>query len=152
MACDNSSVMSLQALATCCGPSLRIAAAAVIMRAVARIYLHVAEREGERGRKPHSESTLPPACIASIADIASSPSGHKICRTSLATLVTFRTPNSALHRRLSSVSPLARSLARSLPSFAGRRAPIPIHTVRTYLHTLETQSMQLFLPIVGYYP
>ncbi|KAL2723238.1 hypothetical protein V1477_019089, partial [Vespula maculifrons] len=33
---------------------------------------------------------------ASIADIASSPSVHKICRSSLATLVTFRTPNSEL--------------------------------------------------------
>ncbi|KAL2736015.1 hypothetical protein V1478_002699 [Vespula squamosa] len=33
---------------------------------------------------------------ASIADIASSPSAHKICRSSLATLVTFRTPNSEL--------------------------------------------------------
>lgn len=42
-------------------------------------------------------------CIASIADIASSPSGHKICRTSLATLVMFRTPNSALHRFVCSV-------------------------------------------------
>ena len=51
VACDNSSVMSLQALATCCGPSLRIAAAAVIMRAAARIYLHVAESVRERERE-----------------------------------------------------------------------------------------------------
>lgn len=61
---------------------------------VARIYL-IAER-----RKPYLEYS---PCIASIADIASSPSGHKICRTSLATLVMFRTPNSALHRFVCSV-------------------------------------------------
>lgn len=39
-------------------------------------------------------------CTASIADIASSPSGHKICRTSLTTLVMFRTPNLTLLRSL----------------------------------------------------
>ena len=61
----------------------------VIMRA--RIYL-IAEREARLVGEYYS----PNVCTASIADIASSPSGHKICRTSLATLVMLRTPNSAL--------------------------------------------------------
>ena len=80
------------------------------------------ERERERERGGNStRSTLPPVCIASIADIASSPSGHKICRTSLATLVTFRTPNSALHRFL--------CFAPSPPCFAPflcRRISLPV--------------------------
>ena len=66
----------------------------------ARIYL-IAEREARLVGEYYS----PNVCTASIADIASSPSGHKICRTSLATLVMLRTPNSAL-ATLSLLSPL----------------------------------------------